>query len=154
MAAEQDYRGAEKSVPEDDAVMIEDVSPVSPATGPDPAANPATDPAGGPGKDAAADPADTPAPAIHGTGTEHHLERDSDRSWQQIQASFIDDPHASVAEAAALVEKTAEMFVATIQERERSLRGAWEHNGADSDTESLRTTLRDYRALYEQISQS
>lgn len=80
-------------------------------------------------------------------------EEDLQASWQRIQASFVDDPRASVTEAAALVEEAAETVVATIQERERSLRGSWEGNGNGTDTEKLRTALREYREFYQKISQ-
>lgn len=78
-------------------------------------------------------------------------EGDSQASWQRIKAGFVDDPRASVEEAAAIVEEAAETLVATIQERERLLRGAWEGNG--TDTEKLRTAFQDYRELYDKISQ-
>jgi hypothetical protein len=77
----------------------------------------------------------------------------TDSQWQRIQASFIDDPRASVMAAADLVEKIADSLVATIRERERVLRGGWEGDSASTDTEKLRTTLRDYRSFYKEISQ-
>jgi hypothetical protein len=78
-------------------------------------------------------------------------QEDSQASWQRIKSGFVDDPRASVEEAAAIVEEAAETLVATIQERERVLRGAWEGNG--TDTERLRTAFRDYRTLYDKLSQ-
>ena len=73
-------------------------------------------------------------------------------SWHRIQAGFVDDPRGSVAQAAMLVEETAETLVAAIHERERVLRGAWEGNGAAADTEGLRIALGRYRTFFERIT--
>jgi hypothetical protein len=84
--------------------------------------------------------------------------------WQQIQFRFVDDPQASVTEAAEVVEQvTAKLEAAiaerqraiaerqqAIQERQRSLRGRW-GEGAVADTETLRETLRMYRAFLDQL---
>jgi hypothetical protein len=84
--------------------------------------------------------------------------------WQQIQFRFVDDPQASVTEAAEVVEQvTAKLESAiqerqraiqerqqAIQERQRSLRGRW-GEGAEADTETLRETLRMYRAFLDQL---
>jgi len=84
--------------------------------------------------------------------------------WQQIQFRFVDDPQASVTEAAEVVEQvTAKLEAAiaerqraiqerqqAIQERQRSLRGRW-GKGAEADTETLRETLRMYRAFLDQL---
>jgi hypothetical protein len=90
--------------------------------------------------------ADTPA-----TETSASATGDQQASWQRIKAGFVDDPRTSVEEAATMVEEAAETLVATIQERERLLRSAWEGNG--TDTEKLRTAFRDYRELYDKINQ-
>jgi hypothetical protein len=84
--------------------------------------------------------------------------------WQQVQFKFVDDPQASVTEAAAIVEQVTAKMEAAIQERQRaiaerqqaiaeqqrSLRDRW---GADAqaDTETLRATLRMYKAFLDQL---
>jgi hypothetical protein len=74
--------------------------------------------------------------------------------WQQIQFMFVDDPRASVTEAADVVEQVAAKLQEAIRERQRSLRGRWE-GGTQADTETLRETLRMYRAfLYQLIGSS
>ena len=78
-------------------------------------------------------------------------QRDAGSDWQRVQAGFVDDPRSSVEQAAAMVAAAAEKILATIEERERRLRDSWEGNGAD--TEALRIALREYRVLYQQISQ-
>jgi hypothetical protein len=70
--------------------------------------------------------------------------------WLAIQSSFVDDPRASVAAAASLVSEAIAALVASVQERERGLRGEWERDGAD--TEDLRNALRGYRGLLDQVA--
>jgi hypothetical protein len=70
--------------------------------------------------------------------------------WLAIQSTFVDDPRASVASAAELVSEAIEALVASVQERERGLRGQWERE--DADTEDLRNALRGYRGLLDQVA--
>jgi hypothetical protein len=84
--------------------------------------------------------------------------------WQQIQFRFVDDPHGSVTEAADVIAQVTARLEAAIQERQRaieerqraiqkrqrSLRGRW-GEGSNADTETLRETLRMYRALLDQL---
>jgi hypothetical protein len=81
-------------------------------------------------------------------------------SWQQAQAGFVDDPRAAVADAAELVEHTAQTLIGSLQQRQRQLRTQWDDNGsaagsADtgelSDTERLRHLMQDYRSLFNQL---
>ena len=62
----------------------------------------------------------------------------------------MDDPQASVAEAADLVAQISGSLVSTVQERERTLRGSWEPGGS-ADTEALRNALREYRSFFERL---
>jgi hypothetical protein len=135
--------------------------PVRPAGQTEPAEKSAPDDREAPAEAITAEEQVTPAPETTATGAYLILGQsrratnwdDLQESWQRIKAQFVDDPRASVTEAAALVEEAAETAVATIQERERTLRGSWEGNGTSSDTEKLRTALREYGDLYEKISQ-
>jgi hypothetical protein len=84
--------------------------------------------------------------------------------WQQIQFKFVDDPHASVAEAADVVAQVTAKLEAAIQERQRaieerqraiteqqrSLRDRW-GEGSNADTENLRATLRMYKTFLDQL---
>ena len=84
--------------------------------------------------------------------------------WQQIQFRFVDDPHASVTEAADVVAQVTAKMEAAIQERQRaieerqraiaeqqrSLRGRW-GEGSNADTEELRETLRMYKTFLDQL---
>ena len=71
--------------------------------------------------------------------------------WLQIQSGFIDDPRASVTEAAGFVGEITTTIVTAVQERERSLRGAWDTD-RDADTESLRNAIREYRTFFELLT--
>jgi hypothetical protein len=84
--------------------------------------------------------------------------------WQQIQYRFVDDPQGSVTEAADVVSQVTTRLEAAIQERQRAieerqraiqeragaLRGRW-GEGSNADTETLRETLRMYRAFMDQL---
>jgi hypothetical protein len=84
--------------------------------------------------------------------------------WQKIQFKFVDDPHASVTEAADVIAQVTTKMEAAIQERQRaiqerqraiaeqqrSLRGRW-GEGTNADTETLRETLRMYKTFLDQL---
>ncbi len=84
--------------------------------------------------------------------------------WQRIQFKFVDDPHASVTEAADIIAQVTAKMEAAIQERQRvieerqraiaerqrSLRGRW-GEGTNADTETLRETLRMYKTFLDQL---
>jgi hypothetical protein len=100
-----------------------------------------------PGTPAEAAPA--PGGSHAGAGAPLLTDQDGLRArWLQIQFGFIDDPRASVAEAAGFVGEVTSMLMTAVQDRERSLRGAWDSSG-DPDTEKLRNVLREYRSFFE-----
>ena len=68
----------------------------------------------------------------------------------RIQSGFVDDPQASVTEAADLVAQISGSLVSAVRERERTLRGSWE-SGGNADTEALRNALREYRSFLERL---
>jgi hypothetical protein len=78
--------------------------------------------------------------------------------WQQVQFRFVDDPQASVTEAADVIAQvTAKLEAAiaerqrAIAERQRTLRDRWSE-GKSTDTESLRETLLMYRTFLDQLT--
>jgi hypothetical protein len=104
----------------------------------------------------------TPVPGAPGTGdttgvqaasaalVAHGAELHDD--WARIQSAFVDDPRGSVSQAADLVSQVTSSLVNALQERERTLRGAWDSHGDQGpDTENLRNALRDYRAFFEML---
>jgi hypothetical protein len=72
--------------------------------------------------------------------------------WQMIRAGFIDDPRSSVAEAANVVEKAAEMLVAALRAQQDEIRNSWDGDGSGNDTESMRQALLTYQALFNRIA--
>jgi hypothetical protein len=70
--------------------------------------------------------------------------------WRGIQYKFVDDPRASVTEAADVLAQVAARLEAAIAERQRGLRGRWDTASA-ADTETLRETLRMYRTFLDQL---
>lgn len=112
------------------------------------------------------DPAVTEAPLSSATDLDPNAPLLGDpvglrASWQQAQAGFVDDPRAAVAEAAELVEHTAQTLIGSLQQRQRALRTQWDNNGSSaaspsvagemSDTEQLRHLMQDYRNLFNQL---
>jgi hypothetical protein len=87
----------------------------------------------------------TAAPAGAPADTAHLHDR-----FSAIQSTFVDDPRASVVAAADLVTEAIETLVSAARERERSLRGEWDRDGAD--TEDLRNALRDYRGFLDHLA--
>ena len=71
--------------------------------------------------------------------------------WSEILVSFVDDPRGSVKTAADAVDNAIGEFVNSVRARQRALASSWQ--GTDTDTEQLRTALRDYRRLWHQVQQ-
>ena len=75
----------------------------------------------------------------------------SAQRWSEILANFVDDPRGSVKMAAAAVDLAIDEFVTSVQARQRALASSWQ--GSDTDTEQLRTVLREYRRFAAQVQQ-
>jgi hypothetical protein len=101
-------------------------------------------------------------------------------SWRRAQARFVDDPGEAVADAASLVEHTAQALAGALRQRQRLLRDTWDRErpadgpGAPAggspegagpassgqpapegvpDTEQLRLLMHRYRDLFDHICQ-
>jgi hypothetical protein len=59
---------------------------------------------------------------------------------------FVDDPRDSVQRASDLIDTAIEELLASIRRRQAALASSWQNR--DADTEALRVTLQDYRALW------
>jgi len=100
-------------------------------------------------------------------------------NWQQILAGFVDDPREAVADAAGLVDHTAQALVGALQARQRLLRAMWDRDASADDlgtpgigsptgvhaagasradggvdTEELRLLIQRYRTLFNDICRS
>ena len=73
-------------------------------------------------------------------------------SWSEIQATFVDDPRASIELAASLVDDRVQALVTSVTNLQHSLRSAWQ--AGDSGTEELRLALRHYRAFWHRLEDS
>jgi hypothetical protein len=71
--------------------------------------------------------------------------------WSEILTTFVDDPRGSVKMAAAAVDSAIDEFVTSVQARQRALASSWQ--SGDTDTEQLRTALREYRRFAAQVQQ-
>ncbi|WP_017613757.1 hypothetical protein [Nocardiopsis salina] len=72
--------------------------------------------------------------------------------WTGAQGGFVDDPEQAVRDADALAAEVAEAVVEGIEERRARLRAVWDAGPGETDTESLRLVLREYRAYVERLT--
>jgi len=124
---------AASETPAAPTVPVATVTPIAPAVAP------------------AADPKPViaaPPPSNYGSLLSDTTELRS--QWQQIQFMFVDDPRASVTEAAGVIDQVAAKLQEAIRQRQSVLRDRWD-GGATADTEALRETLRMYRAFLYQL---
>lgn len=73
----------------------------------------------------------------------------ADGPWNEIQAMFVDDPRASVEQAAGLVDDRVEALIQSVRERQRSAQSAWQAD--DAGTEELRIALQHYRTFWHHL---
>jgi hypothetical protein len=99
-------------------------------------------------------PAELSSPASTGAGagaaSGNPVDAVADGRWSKIQAMFVDDPHASVAEAASLVDEAIEAFITIVREQQASLASSWQ--AEDAGTEQLRAAFRDYRTFWTSVT--
>jgi hypothetical protein len=70
----------------------------------------------------------------------------ADGPWNEIQALFVDDPHASIERAAGLVDDRVEELIESVRARQDSLQSAWQTTYPG--TEELRVALQHYRSFW------
>jgi len=70
--------------------------------------------------------------------------------WQEIQASFVDEPRASVEQADALVADLMQRLAAGFSGERERLEGQWDQ-GDDVSTEDLRVALTRYRSFFDRL---
>jgi hypothetical protein len=69
--------------------------------------------------------------------------------WNEVQAMFVDDPRASIEQAADLVDNRVEALIHAYRERQRSMQSAWQAD--DAGTEELRVALQHYRTFWNSL---
>ncbi|MBG0817545.1 hypothetical protein [Planomonospora sp. ID82291] len=72
------------------------------------------------------------------------------RRWQEVQVGFVDDPRTAVERADSLLGEITTAIRTALETRASDLQSRWKDAG-QADTEALRTTLRDYRSVLEQL---
>ncbi len=74
----------------------------------------------------------------------------TDDRWHAVLVGFVDDPHASVEAARALIDEDIAAHIALLARRSEAMH-AWRTN-MDADTEALRVALVNYRDLRERLA--
>jgi hypothetical protein len=69
--------------------------------------------------------------------------------WDDVQASFVDNPREAVQEAQGLVKSLVDELTATFTTERDRLEGQW--NSGDIDTEALRIALQRYRSFFNRL---
>ena len=72
------------------------------------------------------------------------------RRWEEIQASFVDEPRTSVEQADALVADLMQGLAAGFSDERQRLEGQWDR-GDDVSTENLRVALTRYRSFFDRL---
>jgi len=76
-----------------------------------------------------------------------HEAADLRRSWEGIQAGFVDEPRHAVEDADHLVASAMKRLAEMFAEERQHLEGRWDR-GDDVSTEDLRVALQRYRAFF------
>lgn len=74
--------------------------------------------------------------------------------WLELQASFVDEPRASVENAQQFVDGLYQEFINAYQNEVRRLQSVWNVPSGDNapTTETLRRCLQRYRDLFQRLS--
>jgi hypothetical protein len=94
-------------------------------------------------------PDDTPVgslvPLLNHEDSEHLR-----KSWNEIQAWFVDDPRAAVQQADTLVSNVIDKITEMFANERGLLEGQWKQ-GDDVSTEDLRQALQHYRSFFNRL---
>ena len=85
------------------------------------------------------------SPLLPGDQSEHFTSR-----WQDIQASFVDQPRDSVEQADALVADLMQQLASSFSDERERLENQWDRGDAVS-TEDLRVALTRYRSFFDRL---
>ena len=72
------------------------------------------------------------------------------RSWDAIQAGFVDEPRRAVEDADHLVAATMKRLAEIFADERKGLEAQWDQ-GDDVSTEDLRVALQRYRAFFTRL---
>jgi polyhydroxyalkanoate synthesis regulator phasin len=82
---------------------------------------------------------------LRGDSTASYRER-----WQEIQASFVDEPRTSVQEADRLVVEVIQELQSSFTSERETLEAQWQR-GDDVETEDLRVAFQRYRSFFDRL---
>ena len=72
------------------------------------------------------------------------------KSWDDIQAGFVDQPRKAVEEADSLVASTMKRLAEVFAQERSRLEGQWDR-GDNVSTEDLRVALQRYRSFFHRL---
>ena len=90
------------------------------------------------------------APSNHSPLFADNENNDFRSRWQDIQASFVDDPRNAVKQADELVASTIRRLAETFSDEKSRLEAGWA-KGGEGDTEALRQAFRRYRSFFDRL---
>jgi hypothetical protein len=98
---------------------------------------------------------DTSAGQPAARGNDHDLFADAELAglrarWDNVQASFVDDPKECVQKADGLVADLVEQLTRSLSHSRSQLEEQWAR-GEDASTEDLRITLKRYREFFDRL---
>jgi len=70
--------------------------------------------------------------------------------WQNIQTSFVDEPHRAVEQADELVAEIMQHLAQSFSAQRSRLESVWQHS-ENVSTEELRVALRRYRSFFDRL---
>lgn len=94
-----------------------------------------------------------PSPTDDGLDEDLPLFADIDEltsRWTEVQATFVDDPRQSIAEADALVSDVMQRVTQRLAQQRDHLEASW-HQGHEASTEDLRVALQHYRTFFHRL---
>lgn len=94
------------------------------------------------------------APNDRSLRSHHREEEPLSLQWLELQASFVDEPRASVEHAQEFVDGLYQEFINAYQNETRRLQSVWNDPKGDNSptTETLRRCLQRYRDLFQRLS--
>jgi hypothetical protein len=74
-----------------------------------------------------------------------------EQRWNEIQASFVDEPRRAVEQADMLVAELMQELASGFSETRSRLEAQWDKDGDDASTEDLRVALTRYRSCFNRL---
>lgn len=92
----------------------------------------------------------TAMPEHHGRLFDDEQTDSLQASWEDVQATFVDNPQQAVRQADELVADTLQQIARAFDQERKQLEQQWER-GEDVSTEDLRILLQRYRSFFNRL---